>query len=284
MKIGILGATGYVGTRLCAQAKAAGHEVVPFSRRARPGFREVKNDGKLDFSGLDGVVNLAGEPILGLWTASKKRAILGSRVQITKRVVESLGDGPWVLLNASAVGFYGNTGEAEVDESSPAGRGFLADVCRAWEEAALPAEERGVRLVRLRIGFVTGPGGAMRLVRPVFKLGLGGNLGNGRQWMSCIHVDDVAGMMLWALENTHIRGAVNAVNPEPVRNAVFTRALAHAVHRPAIIPAPAFALRLVLGELSHVMLDSVRVKPQVAARNGYLYRFPTLAEGLESAE
>jgi len=178
--------------------------------------------------------------------------------------------------------FYGDTGEREVDESDAAGSGFLVDVCQAWEAAAMPAEALGCRVVRLRIGFVTGPGGAMGLVRPVFQLGLGGNLGNGRQWMSCIHVDDVAGMILWALENPTVSGAVNAVNPQPVRNAEFTRTLARVVRRPAILPAPSCALKLALGELSHVMLDSVRVRPAAAENLGYAFRYPTLEAGLRA--
>ena len=146
----------------------------------------------------------------------------------------------------------------------------------------MPAEALGCRVVRLRIGFVTGSGGAMGLVRPVFELGLGGNLGNGRQWMSCIHVDDVAGMILWALKNPSVNGAVNAVNPQPVRNAEFTRTLARVVRRPAILPAPSCALKIALGELSHVMLDSVRVRPAVAESLGYSFRHPTLEVGLRA--
>lgn len=282
MNIGVIGATGYVGARFCGLAKAAGHGVVPFSRSPRAGFRRIASAGVLDFSGLDAVVNLAGEPILGLWTAAKREKILRSRVETTQRVVQSLTAGVGVLINASAIGFYGDTGEREVDESSGPGSGFLADVCRAWEAAAMPAEALGCRLVRLRIGFVTGPGGAMGLVRPVFRLGLGGNLGSGRQWMSCIHVDDVAGMILWALENQSVTGEVNAVNPEPVRNSEFTRTLARVLRRPAILPAPAFALKLVLGDLSHVMLDSVRVRPALAERLGYVFRHPTLQAGLRA--
>ena len=284
MNIGILGARGYVGTRLCKMAAAAGHSIIPFSRGGAAGFRQILADGPLDFSGLDAVVNLSGEPILGLWTKSKKNEILRSRVETTRRVVESLRHGgPRVLVNASAIGFYGDTGENAVDESSPAGTGFLASVCEAWEAAAQPAENLGVRTVLLRIGFVTGPGGAMRLIAPIFKLGLGGKLGNGRQWMSCIHVDDVAGMILWALENNAVRGPLNAVNPDPVRNSDFTQILARALHRPAIFPAPApapaFALRLALGELSRLLLDSIRVRPTKALALGYRFRHPTLENG-----
>lgn len=285
MNIGIIGARGYVGSRLGKMASAAGHSVTRFSRESGEGFRRVPPTGPLDVSGLDAVVNLAGEPILGLWTNTKRRAILESRVETTRRIVESLRHGgPQVLVNASAIGFYGDTGEQEVDESSPAGTGFLADVCRAWEADASPAEAFGVRVVRLRIGFVTGPGGALKMIRPIFKAGLGGRLGSGRQWMSCIHVDDVAGMVLWALENSAISGAVNAVNPAPVRNSEFTRELAATVRRPALFPVPAFALRLLLGDLSHVMLDSARVRPSVALRDGYLYRHATLASGLTAVD
>jgi len=281
MNIGILGARGYVGTRLCKMAAAAGHTITPFSRGSAAGFRQILADEPLDFSGLDAVVNLAGEPILGLWTKSKKNEILRSRVETTRRVVESLRHGgPRVLVNASAIGFYGDTSENEVDESSPAGTGFLASVCEAWEAAAQPAENLGVRTVLLRIGFVTGPGGAMRLIAPLFKLGLGGKLGHGRQWMSCIHVDDVAGMILWALENNAVRGPLNAVNPDPVRNSDFTQILARVLHRPAIFPAPAIALRLALGELSRLLLDSIRVRPAKALALGYRFRHPALEDGL----
>ncbi len=283
LRIGVLGASGYVGARLCGIAEARGHTVARFSRAVRPGFRVLPPYGPPDLSGLDAVVNLAGEPILGLWTADKRKKILESRVNSTSQVASALAalpDGPRVLVNASAIGYYGNTGENPVSESSPCGTGFLAETCRAWEAATAPATEAGLRVVRLRIGFVVGPGGAMKLILPVFRMGLGGNLGNGRQWMSCIHVDDVAGLILWAIENESIEGPINAVMPEPVRNADFTRDVAAAVHRPAILPAPAFVLRLALGELSGIMLDSARVVPSVAVSRGYPYEFPTLAKAV----
>ena len=286
MKIGIIGATGYIGSRLQAAALRSGQEVVCFSRNERSGFRRFSLDAIPDFSGLDAVVNLAGESILGLWTSQKKEKILRSRVETTRHVMEGLSrlpDGPRILINASAIGYYGDTGENPVSETSPAGTGFLAQTCKAWEEATQGSVAEKMRIVRLRIGFVTGPGGAMRFVLPLFKMDLGGPLGNGRQWMSCIHVDDVAGLILWAIANASISGPVNAVCPEPVRNTDFTRALARAVHRPAILPAPAFALRLSLGELSRVMLDSVRVIPQVALSNGYSFRYPNVEAELEAS-
>jgi len=284
MKIGLTGATGFIGSRVTALAKEHGHEIVPFSRQPKGNARRFSLDEPPDLSGLDAVVNLAGESILGLWTKEKKRRIRDSRVQGTRRVVEAIGalkEKPVVLVNGSAIGFYGDRGDVAVDESSSPGEGFLADVCREWEAETKPAESLGVRVVHVRIGMVIGRGGAMKLIGPVFRLGLGGNLGHGRQWMSCVHVDDVAGLILWSVENAATSGAVNAVMPEPVRNAEFTRAVAKAVHRPAIIPAPAFAMRLGLGDLSHLLLDSIRVLPRSAEKGGYVFRFPTLPAALE---
>lgn len=282
MNIGISGASGFVGAVLCEQA-ARRHDIVKFSRRTRGGGRRWSIDARPDLSGLDAVINLAGEPVMGLWTPDKRRRIHDSRVIGTRRLVEAMaeeGNTVRTLVNASAIGFYGNTGEQLADESSPAGRGFLADVCQRWEAEAHRAEQYGVRVVCVRIGFVLGKGGAMNLIKPVFSLGLGGNLGSGRQWMSGVHVEDVAGTFLWALENDGVTGPVNAVLPEPFRNAQFTRQLAHALHRPAFLPAPAFALRLILGRLSGMLLDSSRVAPRKLKEGGYRYRHPSLSSAL----
>lgn len=281
-RIGILGATGFVGGRLADMAAAAGHEVVKFSRSAGPGFRS--SAGVPDLTDLDAVVNLAGESVLGLWTAEKKRRIRESRTDGTRRIVSALEKpgAPRVFISASAVGYYGNTRDTLVDESSGPGSGFLAETCVDWEREVAAAGALGVRTVTIRIGFVLGNGGAMRLIRPVFQAGLGGNLGNGRQWMSCVHVDDVAGLILWAWNQADLSGAVNAVMPEPVRNADFTRAVAIAVNRPAVLPAPAFAIRLALGNLSSLLLDSSRVAPRVAIERGYPFRYPDLPGALQS--
>ncbi|MFZ4777301.1 MAG: TIGR01777 family oxidoreductase [Terrimicrobiaceae bacterium] len=284
-RLGIVGASGFVGRTLRDLAMKEGYEVVCFSRQERPGFRVFK-DAK-DLKDLDAVINLAGEPILGLWTADRRKKILESRVQGTRQIVEAIVSGKPrfpTLVNGSAIGYYGDTGDHLVDEDSPVGSGFLASTCQAWEAATVPAAAAGVRVVLVRIGFVIGNGGAMSLIRPAFRLGLGGRLGSGRQWMSCIHVEDVAGMILWALRDDRISGPVNAVMPDPVTNLEFTKTLAESLHRPAILPAPAFALKLALGDLSHVMLDSARVMPGVAARLGYSYRFPTLAGAFQSLE
>lgn len=286
MKVGITGATGFIGSHVAAHCRKRGHEVVGYSRHPRPGARLFRPDSSPDLTGLDGLVNLAGESLLGLWTSKKKRLIRDSRIAGTRQIIaaiEKMTTRPRVLVNASAIGFYGDTGESLVDETSPAGSGFLAEVCQEWENEAKRAEIFGLRVVLVRIGFVIGKGGALKIIGPLFKLGLGGKLGNGRQWMSGIHVEDVAEMMLWALETEPLSGPINAVMPAPFRNLDFTRELARCVHRPAILPAPALALRLALGELSHVMLDSSRVRPRVASEEKYRYQFPTLDSALPSA-
>ena len=283
LRLGIVGASGFVGRSLRDLAVSQGDEVICFSRQERPGFRVFR--GAKDVKGLDAVVNLAGEPILGLWTAARKQSILDSRVQETRRIVEAITSrrAPVrTLVNASAIGFYGDTGDRAVDESSLRGRGFLAETCQAWEAAASEAVLTGVRVVLLRIGFVIGNGGAMGLIRPLFRMGLGGRLGSGRQWMSCVHVEDVAGMILWAIHHAAVTGPVNAVMPEPVTNAEFSKAVAASVCRPAVLPAPAIVLKIALGELSHLLLDSSRVLPGVAGKRDYPYRFPTLEKALGS--
>ena len=265
-------------------ARARGWEVVPFSRTPRnAAARKFVPGEPADVDGLDAVLHLAGESVLGLWTAKKRARIMDSRVLGTRSIVDGFARAkhpPRVLISGSAIGYYGDTGDREVDESSPPGAGFLADVCRAWEAEA--EKVRDARVVLLRIGFVLGRGdGAMKLVLPVFRAGLGGRLGSGKQWMSCIHVDDVAGMALWAVGNESLRGPVNSVLPLPVTNSDFTRTLARAVHRPALFPAPSFVLRLVLGRMASMLLSSSRVRPAVAENSGYRYEFKDIAAALD---
>ena len=285
MNIGITGGTGFIGHAVQRAAKERGDTTVLFSRRGGAGCRLFSATEPLDVSGCGGLVHLAGESILGLWTKEKRQRILDSRVEGTRRLIEGIAGAavkPRVLVSASAIGIYGDSGERIVDEDSPAGSGFLAEVAQAWEAEAQRAEQYGVRVVRLRIGFVLGrDGGAMKLIRPVFRLGLGGRLGDGNQWMSCVEVDDLASMVLTCLHDDSISGPVNAVMPEPVTNAGFTRAAAHAAHRPALFPAPAFALRFILGDLSHLLLDSQRVVPKRLADLGFRYRFGTMEVALE---
>lgn len=283
MRLGITGATGFIGRRATEMARARGWDVVPFSRQPRDAATRKFAPGEpADVDGLDAVLHLAGEPVLGFWTKSKRARIMDSRVLGTRSIVEGFARAkhrPRVLISGSATGYYGDTGDREVEESSPAGNGFLADVCRAWEGEALKLQD--ARVVLLRTGFVLGrDGGAMKLVLPVFKAGLGGRLGSGRQWMSCIHVDDVAGMALWAIENETVRGPLNAVMPHPVTNTDFTRTLAQAVHRPAVLPAPAFMLHLALGRMASMLLASSRVRPAVAESHGYHFTFAALPSAL----
>jgi uncharacterized protein (TIGR01777 family) len=219
---------------------------------------------------------------VGRWTAAKKRRIRESRLGVTRGLVGAMqNSSARVLISASASGYYGDRGEEELTESSAPGSGFLADVCRAWETEALCAREFGVRVALPRIGFVVSPhGGAMDLVRPIFRLGLGGRLGNGQQWMPWVHVTDVAGLIIHLLETETCDGAYHAAAPRSVQNQEFTREIAAALHRPAIFAVPAFALRLVLGGLSSLVLDSTHLLPERTLASGYSFQFPHLAEAL----
>lgn len=286
MKVGITGAGGFIGSRVRTMAVERGWQVVSFSRRPQGGqSRLFSLDQPVDVDGLDAVVHLAGEPIFGPWTKPKRQRIYDSRVQGTRCISEGFSrsaNPPKVLVSGSAVGYYGDTGDVAVNESSPAGRGFLADVCQAWEAEANAVHN--ARVVNLRTGFVLGRnGGAMKLLRPLFRWGFGGPLGSGRQWMSCIHVDDVAGMILWAMENPNLQGPINAVMPSPCTNREFTRALARAVHRSAPWPNPAILLRLFMGQFASLLLDSSRVLPAVALSNGYQYKYHDLSVALADA-
>ena len=285
MIIGITGGTGFIGHAVTRAATERGDSVVLFSRRGGVGRRAFSLTSPMDVTGCEGLVHLAGESILGLWTPEKRRRILESRVQGTRRLVEGIAAAPVkprILVSASAIGFYGDTGDRAVDETSPAGSGFLSEVAQSWEAEAIKAEAYGVRVVLLRIGFVLGrDGGAMKLIKPVFRMGLGGRLGSGRQWMSCIEIADLAAMVMTCLHDGSISGPVNAVMPEPVTNGDFTKAAARAAHRPALFPAPAFALRLGLGDLSHLMLDSQRVVPKRLADFGFHYRFGTMDSAMK---
>ena len=292
MQVGITGASGFLGKHLIAALHSRGHDAVAFSRspaRPIPGCRETRSsapDVPLDLTGLDALVNFAGESLIGLWTEARRRRILESRVSITGRLVEAISrhpDGPRLLISASGIGIYGDRGDEILDESKGPGTGFLADVARHWENAATDAEKCGARVIRLRIGYVLGvDGGAFPPVRRAFQFGLGGILGTGRQWVPPIHVADVAGLIVFLLEHEDNRGdstvcgVFNAVCPNPVRNEDFTRSVAAALHRPAILPVPAFALRGLMGELSTLLLNSQRAIPTHAQRLGYEWKFPTL--------
>ena len=235
---------------------------------------------------IDSVVNLMGESIAeGRWTGAKKERIRSSRIDATRTLVDQiiqLERRPKVLVAASAVGIYGDPGETEVDESYPAAKGFLGEVCSDWEKENLRLTEHGVRVVLLRIGIVMGRGGgAMEKMLPLFKMGLGGNLGSGKQWVPWIHVHDLVGMIQWAIENESINGPVNASAPNPIRNRDMTAAMAKAVGRFAILPAPKFALRIVLGEFANSLFSSQRVVPRAALAGGYTFQYSEFESALK---
>jgi len=294
MRALITGATGLVGRHLLGRIE---NPVVlsrnPDEARRRLGSVEAHAWNPAGgpapaeaLRGVEVVFNLAGEPVAdGRWSDEKKRRIRDSRVAGTRNLVSAfatLETRPKVLVSASAVGYYGDRGDEELDERSTPGHGFLAEVCVDWEREAMAAEQLGVRVVCVRIGIVLAPGGgALASMLTPFRLGLGGRLGNGKQWMPWVHIKDVAGVMLLASRNDAIRGPMNAVAPRPVTNLDFTRALAHAVHRPALLPVPRAAIRLAFGELSDILIASLRVFPRVAEHSGYIFDHPDLAGALD---
>ena len=287
MTIGLTGATGFIGGKISDLALRRGHEVVAFTRdpsRKIPGcaMRAFSLDAVPNIAGCEAIIHLAGEPVVGLWTAAKKRRIVESRVLGTRRIVEAINaarEKPEALLSGSAIGFYGDRGDEELLETAPAGRGFLAETVQAWEAEAQRAE--GVRTVTLRTAIVLGKhGGALMPLTPLFKLGLGGPLGDGHQWMSWIHLDDLAQLALFAIENLDLRGPLNGSAPWPARNADFTKALASVLHRPAFFRVPAFVLRATLGGFADELLDSKRVLPAAALDHGFRFQFPDLAPAL----
>jgi len=293
MRVAVSGSTGLVGSEVVASLSAAGHEVVRLVRRPpAPGERAVRWDpekGETDAGALEGqdaVVHLAGENIAsGRWNAARKAAIRDSRVNGTRLLCDALAGlvrPPKTLVCASAVGFYGDRGAEVLTEESPPGAGFLPEVCREWEAASGAAALKGIRVVLLRIGVVLSPkGGALSRMLPPFRAGLGGVIGDGRQYVSWVALDDLVGIVLHALQSGELRGPVNAVAPVPVTNRELTEALGKALSRPTLLPVPAFALRLALGEMADaLLLSSARVVPKRLEETGYRFRFPELSAAL----
>ena len=294
MKIAVTGATGLIGTALSDRLQKQGNEIFAITRRKNLSspYRVVHWDverGEFDASaleGVDAVVHLAGETIAERWTAKKKALIRSSRVEGTKLLVEglkSLSKRPSVLVSSSALGFYGNRGDEELEENAAPGTGYLPAVCQEWETEAARASELGMRVVSMRSGIALSTrGGALAKMLLPFKFGLGGPIGNGQQWMSWIHIDDVVGGYHFALHQPELSGAANLTAPRPARNAEFTKALGRAVSRPAFLPAPGFALKLVFGEMAQdLLLDGQKVLPRRLEQAGYKFQYPGLDEALK---
>ncbi|MBK7142862.1 MAG: TIGR01777 family protein [bacterium] len=295
MRVLITGGTGLIGTGLQSALISEGHSVVVLTRRpsisGQDSIQWNPESGSLNvrqLEGFDAVVHLAGEGIGdGRWTSARKARIVNSRVVSTRLLSEAIAGletPPKVLIASSAIGYYGDRGDEMLTEDSDPGSGFLSELCVDWEKAVSPVADRGVRVVNTRIGVVLARnGGALGQMLPIYRLGLGGRLGSGRQFWSWIGFDDLIGGMMFALGNAALSGPVNLVSPHPVRNAEFSDTLARAVHRPAIFPAPAFALRLLLAEMADaLLLASMRVAPTRLQGAGYQFKQSSLDSALQA--
>ena len=290
----ITGATGFIGSRVCDALVERGDAFGVLSRnptRAREKFSTAKgvhgwDTGAEVLSGVDAIIHLAGETIAGRWNADKKRRIRESRVTSTQQLVALLTAAetkPSTLVCASAIGYYGDSGDAQFTETSPAGTDFLAEVCQEWEGEALKATELGIRVVTVRIGLVLGNGGGLLAqVLPPFKMGVGGKLGSGNQWMSWIHVDDVVGILLHAMDTASVSGALNATAPAPVRNIEFTKTLGAVLGRPTLFPVPTFGLKLMMGEFADFVVLSQKILPEKTEGSGYTFQHRTLESALRA--
>lgn len=290
MRILVTGATGFIGSHLLPRLMQEHHELVLFSRhpeqarRSYPMAQIIARWHELE-GRVDAVINLAGEPIADRpWSESRKHLLRDSRIALSQAMVVRLGQigqVPQVVLQGSAIGYYGDTGSRPIDEQCPAGEDFAARLCADWEAVLKPLQQAGSRVCYLRTGLVLGQGGGMlqRLLLP-FRLGLGGRLGDGQQYMSWIHVDDWVGACLHLLYHNELDGPFNLTAPQPVQNAEFTRLLGAAVHRPTLLPVPARLLRLVLGDMSQLLLGGQKVVPMHLKKTGYLFLYATLEDAL----
>ncbi|MBI4395117.1 MAG: TIGR01777 family protein [Candidatus Omnitrophica bacterium] len=296
MKVAITGGTGFIGSTLGKTLVERGDEVIVLSRKAHsssnPKIRYVQwNPEDLsrvvtEVDGTDAVINLVGESIIGRWSRKKKEKILSSRVHATRIIANSIKEAaqrPKVLINASAVGFYGSRESEFLTEESSAGDNFLSEACKAWEAHAIRVEDYNVRVVRLRFGIVLDPsGGALKLMLLPFKLFLGGWLGSGNQWFSWIVREDLIRLIIFCLEHPEAKGAINATSPNPVTNKVFSLVLAQVLGRPCLVPVPAFALKILLGEGAKMLLTGQRVIPKKAGELGFTFRYPEIRHALEA--
>lgn len=300
MNVAITGASGFIGTKLVARLKARGDEVTVLSRspdqvseslgvEAQAWNPDIDPAPTAALSGRDAVVHLAGEPLAQRWTDDAKKRILQSRKLGTQRLVAGIqavpeAQRPKTLVSSSAVGYYGSHHDEEVNEQTPPGDGFLADVCVSWEREADAASELGLRVVLMRTGVVLdASGGTLKSMVPIFKLGIGGPVAGGAQYLPWIHVDDIVGLYVKALDDQSWSGAYNGSAPAPVTNKAFTKALGRALHRPASVPVPAFALRLLYGEMAEVVTDGQRAVPERALAGGYTFAQPDLDAALAVA-
>jgi len=297
MKILITGASGLIGTALQKSFEEKGYEMLLASRGEPKSERDIQWNAEAGFAdedlprleGLDAVVHLAGESISALrWTDEKKKAIRDSRVHGTRTMIEAfarLVKKPSVFISASAIGFYGDRGDDELNETSSAGDTFLSEVSKEWESESRRAEDMGIRTVLLRNAIVLSKdGGALATMMTPFKLGVGGVVGSGKQWMSWVSLDDVVGIVNYVLENENLRGAINVASPNPVINEEFTKTLGEVLYRPTFLPLPEFAVNLVFGEMGDALLiDSTKVVPKRLLDAGFKFRYPDLKSALENA-
>ena len=297
MKIALTGASGFIGRRLISRLLLDGHSLHALGRR-RPGGSpaigfsvwDASEGGAVPAEALrdaKAIVHLAGEPVAQRWNTDVKTRIMESRVKGTKAIVDALAaaeDRPETLVCASAIGFYGDRGEEILDETSPPGTGFLPEVCLAWEREARAAGNLGLRVVMVRIGIVLGKeGGALKQMLPPFRMGIGGPIASGQQWMSWIHVEDLVEIILFALGREQVFGPVNATAPNPVRNKEFSKALGAALGRPAILPTPIFALKMMLGEAASIVVASQRVMPTVLEGTSFTFHYSDVEDALRNA-
>lgn len=291
MRIAISGSSGLIGTALVEKLREQGHEVIKLVRRPSKAQSEITwnpKTGDVDLAalaGVDAIINLAGAGVGDKrWSAKYKNEILASRVDSTTTLSKAAATlKPKVLINASAIGYYGDTGQTAVDENSKPGTGFLPDVVVAWEEATKPASDAGVRVVKLRTGLVvSSKGGAWARILPIFKAGLGGKLGNGQQYWSFISLRDEVSAIIFSLENEKVQGAVNLTAPNPATNAEVTKAMGKVLRRPTLFAVPAFALKLVLGEFSQEVLGSSRVLPKALEQYGFKFADPDIVSAIRT--
>ena len=295
MNVTVTGGTGFIGKQLVDSLVADDVEVHIIGRRPRTGIAphirfslwdaESGEPSPESVGNADVVVHLAGEPVAQRWTPEVKRRIEVSRVEGARRLVAALANlpsRPSTLVAASAIGYYGSRGDEVLTEDSAPGEGFLPEVCQRWETEMDRAAELGMRVVKLRLGIVLGRGGgALAQMLPAFKMMVGGQIGNGRQWMSWVHIDDVVRLIRFAIDTPRLRGAVNATAPNPVRNSQFTKLLARTIRRPALFTVPEAGLRLLFGDMAGVMTASQRVLPKAAQAAGYEFRWPELGTALK---